>query len=190
MRGTRTLRSAFALVTILALPGAASSQSRPGSDASNAVAARARAALAPLAPLVGQWEGDAREFHAPGQSTLYRQHEDVVFGAGNTVLIVRGTGRAAEGANKGAIGFEAAATIWFDADSSRLRMRAHRAECVAITPQLELKPDTLIWGFPVRGGRIRYILAYSSTDWHEVGQFVREGAAPFTFMDMRLKRKP
>lgn len=186
MRHARALRCVLA-VTALALPLSASSQGRPASDV-NTTAARARAALSPLAALVGEWEGDATEMKGPGNSTKYRQHEDVVFGAGKTVLIVRGTGRAADGPNKGEIVYEAAAMIWFDADSSKLRLRAHRAEGIAVNADVELRPDTLIWGFPITGGRVRYVVAYSATDWHEVGQFHRDGAPPFTFIDMRLKR--
>lgn len=186
MRHARIMRRVFA-VTAVALPLSAFSQGRPSLDA-NPVAARARAALAPFAALVGKWEGEATSMNGPGSSSKYRQYEDVVFGAGKTVLIVRGTGRAAEGANKGEIVYEAAATIWFDADSGKLRMRAHRAEGIAVSADVELRPDTLAWGFPITGGRVRYVLAYSATDWHEVGQFHRDGAPPFTFVDMRLTR--
>ncbi len=186
MRHARVVRRVLA-VTAIALPLSAYSQGRPASDGT-AVAARARAALAPLAALVGEWEGNATAMNGPGNSSKYRQHEDVVFGAGKTVLIVRGTGRAADGPTRGEIAFEAAAMVWFDADSSKLRMRAHRAEGVAVSADVELRPDTLIWGFPITGGRVRYVVAYNATDWHEVGQFHRDGAPPFTFIDMRLKR--
>ena len=156
----------------------------PGSE----LADRARAALAPLAALVGEWEGDAWAITGPGPRKRYRQVEDVVQGAGGTVLIVRGTGRSMQAPDSGQVAFEAAAMIWFDPDSSRLRMRAHRAEGVSVVPDIELRPDTLIWGFPVPGGRVRYIIAYSRTDWHEVGHFLREGAAPMPFIEMRLRR--
>jgi hypothetical protein len=126
----------------------------------------------------------------PGPRKRYRQFEDVVHGAGGTVLIVRGTGRSMQAPDSGQVAFEAAAMIWFDPDSSKLRMRAHRAEGLSIVPEIELRPDTLVWGFPVPGGRVRCVIAYNRTDWHEVGHFLREGAAPMLFIDMRLKRKP
>lgn len=121
---------------------------------------------------------------------VVRQFEDVTFGAGSTVLMIRGTGRSADPANRGAIVFEAAATIWFDPEAGRLRMRAHRAEGVAVEPELEMKTDTLVWGFAVPGGRVRYITHFTATDWHETGHFLREGAPAMPFIDMRLKKVP
>jgi len=183
IRATRCLAPALLLAGALAVPGHGQTQ-----PAGGALADRARAALAPFSALVGQWEGDAIGATGPGAQRRFRQSEDVVFGAGKTVLIVRGTGRSTEAANAGEIVYEAAATIWFDADSSRLRMRAHRAEGLAIDADIELKADTLIWGFSVPGGRVRYTLTYSNTDWHEVGHFLRAGAAPVQFIEMKLKR--
>jgi hypothetical protein len=149
---------------------------------------KARAALAPLAKLVGQWEGDARVQTGPDASTVVRQHEDVVFGAASTLLIIRGTGRSSDPAAKGSIVFEAAATVWFDTESNQLKMRAHRSDGMAVEPDIEVRPDTLIWAFPVPGGRIRYTIAYSDTEWHEVGHYLRDGVPPIQTIEMRLKK--
>jgi hypothetical protein len=145
-----------------------------------------RAGLAPLARLVGRWEGDATAL-VDRQTKLVTQVEEVVWGAGSTVLMVRGTGRLKDG-NPGTIIYEAAATIWYDAAAQKLRMRAHRMEGVAVEPELELKGDTLVWGFNVMGGRVRYTTVFSDSSWHEVGHFLREGAPPVQMMEMRLKK--
>ena len=147
---------------------------------------RERAALAPLTKLVGIWEGDASAMIGPGQMHAARQREVVELGAGGTVLIVRGTGRLKEENNR--VVHDAAAMIWFDAAANKLRMRAHRMEGITVEPDLELKGDTLVWGFQVQGGRIRYTTVFSDTDWHEVGHFIREGMPPVVTMDMRLKK--
>ena len=148
-----------------------------------------RAGLAPLARLVGHWEGDATAMLGPNETKLVRQFEEVVFGAGSTVLMVRGTGRLKDG-NPGTIVYEAAATIWYDASAQKLRMRAHRMEGIAVEPDIELRGDTLTWGFNVMGGRIRYVTVFSDTEWHEVGHFLRDGAPPAKTMEMRVKRSP
>ena len=145
-----------------------------------------REGLAPLARLAGRWEGDATAM-VDRQTKLVSQVEEVVFGAGKTVLIVRGTGRLKDG-SPGTIIYEAAATIWYDAAAQKLRMRAHRMEGVAVEPELELKGDTLVWGFNVMGGRVRYTTVFSDSSWHEVGHFLREGAPPMQMMEMRLKK--
>ncbi len=146
---------------------------------------RERAAMAPLAKLVGRWEGDGSAMIGPGQMHAARQNEVVELGAGGTVLIVRGTGRLKE---DNRVVHDAVATIWFDAATNKLRMRAHRMEGIAVEPELELKGDTLVWGFAVNGGRVRYTTVFSDTDWHEVGHFIREGMAPMLMMEMRLKK--
>ncbi|HEX6313863.1 MAG TPA: hypothetical protein VFZ73_03355 [Gemmatimonadaceae bacterium] len=178
------MRRGIALGILFLGPIAAEAQGRGAPPE----AARARAALAPLAALVGEWEGEARVMTGPGETINVRQFEYVTFGAGSTVLMIRGIGREPEPPGKGEIVYEAAAMLWFDGESGKLRMRAHRAEGIAVEPDIELRPDTLIWGFPVPGGRIRYTIAYTNTSWHEVGHFLREGSPPIPTVDMRLRR--
>ena len=83
--------------------------------------------------------------------------------------------------------FEAAAILWFDPDSGRVRMTTHR-DGQSVEPRLEFRPDTLIWGFAVPGGRVRYSIAYTNDTWHEVGEFLREGAPAVRTIDLRLKK--
>jgi hypothetical protein len=145
---------------------------------------RSREALAPIQRIVGQWEGTARAWEGPGDPITVRQHEDVVFGARGTIVQIRGTGRDPSSA---AIVFEAAATIWFDPQAGRVRMRTHR-DGNSVEPDIELRPDTVVWGFPVPGGRVRYVIALSDSSWHEVGFFEREGARPVRTIEMHLRR--
>jgi hypothetical protein len=151
--------------------------------------ARARAALAVLAPLLGEWEGPANAMVGPGRTRNFTQHELVELGSMGTVMIVRGTGRSTEAANAGAIEFEATAMIWVDEQSGRLRMKTHR-DGRSVEPDVEVRADTIVWGFAVPGGRVRYTIAFGNDTWHEVGEFVRDGAAPIRTMEMRLQRKP
>jgi hypothetical protein len=173
-----------ALCVLCVIPTVAEGQGRDAPPEG----ARARAALAPLAKLVGEWEGDAKAMIGPGETITVRQREWVNYGAGSTVLIVRGQGTSLDAATKGEIMYEAAAMIWSD-DTGKLKMRAHRAEGLSVEPDMELKPDTLIWGFAVPGGRIRFTIAYGNNEWHEVGHFIREGAPPITTVEMRLRKK-
>lgn len=179
------VRTAVALLLALLPPLALHAQADP--DAEAARVARARAALAPLAALVGEWEGEATVLEPGGRRLVVSQHEDVVWGAGGTVLIIRGTGRSTEAADRGRIVFEAAAIVWFDQDSGKVRMRTHRGGG-SVEPEMELRPDTLVWGFPVTGGRIRYTIAFDAERWHEVGHFVRAGGQAIQTIEMRLRR--
>jgi hypothetical protein len=167
-------------LALLMLPLSLSAQQPGMPDGS-----RERAAIAPLTKLVGTWEGDASAMVGSGQMEPARQHEEVSLGAGGTVVIVRGTGRLKR---DNRVIHDAAAMIWFDVATSKLKMRAHRMEGISVEPDLEFNGDTLIWGFAVPGGRVRYTTAFSDTDWHEVGHFIREGAPPVLMMEMRLKK--
>lgn len=168
----------FALIVAAPL-----SAQRPTQNA-GALAQRSRDALAPVARIVGQWSGEARVIEGPGEPIRVRQSENVEFGAASTVLLIRGTGRHPQ---TNAINFEAVATLWYDAQLNKVRMRSHR-DGNTIEPEVEVRPDTLVWSFAVPAGRVRYVIALSDSTWHEVGTFERTGAPPMPILDMRLRR--
>jgi hypothetical protein len=182
----RCLRLLLTLVaTLLAVQTPLGAQMDPGAPAR---VARAKAVLAPLANLVGEWEGPANAMVGQGRSRTFTQHELVEWGSMGTAMLVRGTGRSTEPANAGAIEFEATAIIWVDEETGAIRMRTHR-DGRSVELDVEVRPDTIIWGFAVPGGRIRYTIAFTATSWHEVGEFIREGGQAFKTMEMRLARK-
>lgn len=175
---------ALALASVL-LPASSHAQSRNPQAEANL--ARARAAMAPLAGLVGKWSGEADVTVGRGQKRRIAQSEDIAWGAGETVIVVRGTGRSTEAADEGSIVFEAAALLWFDAEQGRVRMQTHR-DGDSVEPEIEIKPDTLVWSFEVPGGRVRYVIAIDGDRWHETGHYVRAGAPAVNMIDMRLRR--
>jgi hypothetical protein len=173
------LRSIRPLLILLVAAPLAAQDPRAAADV-----ARAREALRPIAGLVGTWEGEASVRMGPGEPMKVLQHEDIVWGASQTVIMIRGTGR--DPVTK-AIVFEAAATVWFDSEVGRVRMRTHR-DGRGVEPDLEIKQDTIVWSFPVQGGRIRYVIALSTDGWHETGDYVADGRPPYRTIDMRLRR--
>lgn len=182
------MRPMFLLLAHGVLAAAAFAQGGADGPAVAARAARARAGLAAVAPLVGRWEGEATTTQRTGPFKVW-QSEDVVWGAAQTVLFIRGTGRGVEGPRAGEIVFEAAASMWYDPDSNNVHFRTHRDGQI-LDVIAELRPDTLVWGFPVPGGSIRYVIAFGNDKWHEVGHFNRPGGAPVKILDMTLSRKP
>jgi hypothetical protein len=177
------MKGYWRFLALCVVPGALTAQGPSAAETS-----RAKAALAPLARLVGTWEGDAKVILGPGPAQVVRQREEIALGAGGTVLTVSGIARATEGPTKGNVVFQASATVWYDHEMNKLRMRARRAEGDSVEADIQLRPDSLIWGFPAQGGRIRFTIAYTSTDWHEVVHFIREGGPPIPTIEMRLKK--
>lgn len=171
------------LFAVLLSPLALNAQQDPGAAAR---IARARATLAPLAPLVGEWQGDAQAMVGRGTTRTFSQHEDVTWGSMGTLMVIRGTGRSLEPATRDSIEFEAVAIVYVDPEG-RVQIRAHR-DGNSIDPEVEIRPDTLVWGFAVPGGRVRYTIAFGGDVWHEIGEFVRDGAPPVKTMEMRLRR--
>lgn len=186
MRLAALCMSSFAFATVAWAQGASSAAEQ--AKAAEARAAKARAGLAPLSGLVGRWSGEATSMQRIGNLRAL-QSEDVAWGAAQTVLFIRGTGRALDGPRSGEVIFEAAGVMWFDLDSNQVRVRTHRDGQV-LDVIAEVKPDTMAWGFEVPGGSIRYVIAFGGNRWHEVGHFVRQGAPPFKILDMTLARVP
>ena len=175
-----TRRMAFLL--LCTFPAVAAAQARGSSDA------QAKAALAPLMKLVGQWDGDARVSLLPGQTQVVRQHYDVTVGPGGTTLNLKGTGRATTAAGKDSVVFQASATLFYDNAMSKLRVRAKLAQGDSVLAEVEQRPDTLIYGFPLQGSRIRFTIAYSATDWHEVGHLIMPNGNAIPTAEMKLKK--
>jgi len=174
-----------AILLGLALSAASSQGQDPGAAAR---VARLRAIIAPMGALAGEWEGEGRVTTGPGRPLVVRQTEQVAWGAGRTVLFIRGTGYSTDAATKDSVVFEAAAVAWADAPTGKIRMRAYR-DGLEVDADLAIRPDTIEWGFAVPGGRVRYVIALTADTWHEVGHFVREGGGEFPIVELRLRRK-
>ena len=161
----------------------------PGLALAQGNGAKARAALAPFQRLVGVWEGDARVTLLPGAPPqIVRQREEFALGPGGTSMTVEMRATATDGPQKGNVVVEASGTVVYDEAANKLRMRAKQAGGDSVEATIEVRPDTLIWALPLQGGRIRFTIAHSATDWHEVAHFIRDGAPPFQAMEMRLKK--
>jgi hypothetical protein len=174
-----TLRCVRPLLVLLLATPLAAQDPRAAADI-----AKAREALKPIARMAGQWAGEAEVRMGPGPALKVAQSEDISWGASGTVLFIKGTGRDP---GTQAVNFEAAGTIWYDAEAGKLRMRTFTSGR-SVEPELEIRPDTIVWGFPVPGGRIRYTIALTDDTWHEVGDYLADGRPPMRTIDMRLRR--
>jgi hypothetical protein len=183
------------ILVLSALPGLAHAQGSQHDPARRAAVestiAKGRSALAPIAGIVGQWEGDAHILvgEEGGGKMTVRQSEDISWGASQTVILIRGTGRSVEAANRGEIVFEAAAALWSDpASDNKLMMRTfHDGRSLAV--DVEMRGDTLVWGFPAGPGRMRFAITVTDDTYHEIGEFIRPGAPPIKTIEITLRRK-
>ena len=142
-----------------------------------------------LAWMVGEWEGPATSRRGPETHTL-RQTERVEVQSGGMTIAVRGRGyeRMADGSEK--VTYEAFAMIFRERDGS-LALRAFSMEGQYIDPAIVMTPDGLIWSFDdPRIGKVRYTTTHTPADeWHEIGEWSRDGVTWTKFMEMTLHRK-
>jgi len=174
----------FSLLLLLALPAPLVAQSRGASDP-----AKAKAALAPFTKVVGQWEGDARVMLVPGQPPqVVRYRQDITMNNAGTILKLVGIGRSTEPGAKDSVILRASGTLSYDNTMNKLRLIAQANGSDPVEADIQVKPDTLIWGIPVQGGRLRFTVAYGSADWHQIGQFILQNGNAIPAMEMRLKK--
>lgn len=86
---------------------------------------------------------------------------------------------------------DAFATIWWDADADRYRMRAHLANGQAVDAEPVVSADTLVWGFRhPHAGQIRYTITRTADgDWHEIGERSSDGRTNWMrIIKMRLTK--
>ena len=147
-------------------------------------------AMRRLGYLVGEWRGSASVLLGPGGPVEAAQHEVVAWAAGGTVLTIAGRGTVADNGVERVV-HDAFATIWWDADADRYRMRAHLANGQAVDAEPVISADTLVWGFRhPQAGQIRYTITRTADgDWHEIGERSADGSTNWMrIIEMRLTK--
>jgi hypothetical protein len=149
-----------------------------------------RAAIDRLEFMVGRWTGEAWMQRGPErvQTTMT---ETVERKLGGVVLQVEGRGVIpAVGGGDGRVVHHAFAVVSFDAQAGTYGMRSYIASGQAGDFALTLIPGGVSWSREVPGGRIRNTAKIANGEWHEVGEFSRDGATWTQVMEIRLRRQP
>jgi hypothetical protein len=142
-----------------------------------------------LAWMIGEWEGPATYQRGP-ETISVRQTERVEIQSGGTAIAVRGRAFYHNPDGSEDVRFEAFAMLFKNRDGS-LGFRAFNMEGQYIDPTITLTAPQLVWSFEdSRIGQIRYTTTHTPADeWHEVGEWSRDGTTWTRFMEMTLKRK-
>jgi hypothetical protein len=141
---------------------------------------------------IGDWKGDAAVQMGPGKTERASQTERVSSHAGGRVLVIEGTGRRKlEDGGFGEVVHDALAVVSWDESSKSYRFDAWTAREGYVKAWLEAGDDhTAKWGFDTpQGGKIRYTIRLTDAgEWHEVGEFSRDGNQWMKFFEMKLKK--
>ncbi len=149
-----------------------------------------REALMKLSFLVGDWSGDARMSRGPGGMENFRQTEHVRLAVGGQALVINGVGRMLVGDVPGDTAFQALGVLdWRPDRGYQLRSMTHEGREGTFPVTLLPEAQGIVWGFEVPGGRVRYTVRLTPEgDWHERGEFSRDGTQWMPTLEMRLKK--
>jgi hypothetical protein len=149
-----------------------------------------RAAIAKLDFMVGTWRGDAWMVRG-GERVQTAMTETVEPKLGGVVLEVEGLGvvPAAEGGEPRVV-HHALGVISFDAQTGGYVLRSYLATGQSGDFTLTPVEGGVRWSRSVPGGQVRNTALFANGEWHEVGEFSRDGATWTQIMEIRLRREP
>lgn len=148
-----------------------------------------RAGMEPLHFMVGRWRGQA--WQQRGNERVQTEMLEVVEPRlGGSVLLVEGRGWIPGPGAAEQVVHHALGVISYDADAKTYALRSWLANGQSGTFALTLVPGGVSWTREVPGGRIRNTALFTASEWHEVGEFSRDGATWTRVMEIRLQRQP
>jgi len=142
---------------------------------------------------VGEWSGTASVRMGPGKPQQVVQSERVQSKLGGRVLLVEGLGkRRLEDGSAGEVVHDALAVVSYNEKTKKYEFDAWTAREGNVDAWLEVgEKNTATWGFDTpQGAKIRYTIRLTEKgEWHEVGEFSRDGNQWMKFFEMTLTRK-
>ena len=141
---------------------------------------------------IGEWKGEASVQMGPGKTEHALQTERVQSRAGGRVLVIEGLGkRKLEDGTAGDVVHDAFAVVSFNEKTKSYDFDAWTVRDGHVDAWLEPGDDhTAKWGFDTpQGGKIRFTIRLTDAgEWHEVGEFSRDGNQWTKFFEMTLRK--
>lgn len=151
--------------------------------------AAAQASIARLDFMVGRWRGPA--WQQRGAERVQTQMFEVVERKlGGAVLLVEGRGTIPVAGGEDRVVHHALGVVSFDPASGTYTLRSWLATGQSGDFALTLIDGGVQWTREVPGGRVRNTARYTKDEWHEIGEFSRDGTTWMQIMEMRLRREP
>jgi hypothetical protein len=142
--------------------------------------------------LVGQWQGEATIQMGPGKPQRVVQTENVQSKLGGKVLLIEGLGkRKNDDGTVGEVVHDALAVLSWDDAKKSYRFSGYTAQYGAMETTLDVSDGPVaVWAMDVPGGKTRYTITLTEKgEWHEVGEFSRDGSKWMKFFEMTLTKK-
>jgi hypothetical protein len=141
------------------------------------------APMAKLAFMRGTWAGPASGFSRSGPYKV-TQTERMGPMLGGDVVVIEGRGYKDDNTTA----FDALAVASWNAEAQKYEFRSY-AQGYAGTFELKLTTDGYVWEVPAGPKAItRFTATVKGDTWHEVGDYLADGAAPKQIFEMTLKK--
>jgi hypothetical protein len=131
-----------------------------------------RTAMRRLDFMLGTWTGSGWMMLGPGQRAEFNQTEVVQRKLDGTLLTIDGDGRDKNNSDR--IVHNAFAVFTYNPETKQFRFQPFLAG-----QQLDLSPTVSAhgwaWGFDAPYGKTRFTLDFADGNWHEIGEFSRDG---------------
>jgi hypothetical protein len=171
-------RTTFLTVAIAVLPGTLAGRGHPS----------IKPAIETV--MVGRWRGEAWMAREGGQRAQTVMTETVERKLGGTVLLIEGQGQLpAEARGEPRVVHHALAILSFDARMGAYQMRSHLASGLSGDFAVTLVEGGVSWSREVPGGTVRNTARFTADEWHEIGEFSRDGTTWTQVMEIRLRRE-
>jgi hypothetical protein len=173
----------MAVAGILFLAGSPAPAQMPDGSAS-------RAAMQKLDFMVGRWKGEA--WMLRGRDRINTSMTEVVERKlGGVAFLVEGLGVVpGSGAEAPRVVHNALAVISFDPQTQGYVLRSYIASGQWGDFVLTPIEGGMVWSREVPGGRIRNTAKIGNGEWHEIGEFSRDGTTWMQIMELKLKKEP
>jgi hypothetical protein len=149
----------------------------------------ARAAIAKLGFMVGRWRGDAWQLR--GNERIGTAMLEVVEPRlGGTVLLVEGRGSIQDSTGAEHVVHHALGILSHDPATQAYTLRSYLSTGQLGDFAVTLLEDGVQWSRAVPGGQVRNTARFTREEWHEVGEFSRDGLNWLQVMEIRLRREP
>lgn len=143
-------------------------------------------AISRLDFMVGRWRGDAWQQQG-GTRVETQMVETVERKLNGAVLLVEGRGTVLTGGTERVV-HHALGVISFDPGSGTYTLRSFLATGQSGEFVLTLVDNSVVWTRQIPGGRIRNTARFTADEWHEIGEFSRDGTTWTQMMELKLKR--
>jgi hypothetical protein len=149
----------------------------------------AQRAMAKLDFMVGRWRGQAWQQQGDKRVET-RMLEIVERKLGGAVFMVEGRGSIPVSGAEDRVVHHALGIISFDSRTGTYTLRSYLATGQSGDFALTLVDGGVSWTREVPGGRIRNTARYTANEWHEIGEFSRDGISWTQVMELQLYREP